>query len=968
MNRDNILAEDDTNCRQSPSELILVSGHSGTGKSSLVDNMKEESSMNECSSGHYFVTGKFDKIQRNKPYSAVSEALNSLCDVIFCSEDCGRSNGDEWAGIGLAVKRELGIGGLKKLFPVIPKLRQIIAHAGNQEHGVENVEATPSAESSTIRGSQHSFLFTLCKFIRTVCNNCCILIWFLDDLQWADPESINLIKLLLTDKRTKNLLVVGSIRQDGVDVNDQQENYFGDIEEKDSIHITRIHLGNLDEGSVNTLISDLLQCDEEKTRSLTKSVQKKTQGNIFFVLQFLEALQEEGLLWYSLQAFKWIWADDERIQSTMSVSKNVADLVVKKIERMPQELQAVLMIASCLGFHFDTELLKLMFDGNEIWESLTKIPEKNDIDVLLVTAVEEGILDKVVDMGHSVVYKFSHDHVQDSSYSLLPTGKDLEIFHLRIGELLLKKMSSSGKSQRERLLFSIVNQFNRVSKDTFQSGKKLELAKLNYQAAKIAAASSAFSPTLKYLRNAIDFITGSNPWTHHYDFMLELCTLSMGIELSIGNEDACNDLINEVLKNAKSLEDKIPVYLIKMKLLVSIGKPLIDTMDVGFDVLSMLGEKIPRKVSLYDSSKAFLKTKFMLRNLSDAVLIAIPVMTNKRKIAAVEIISFLFGSSNFRGSRHQPLLVFRLVQLSIKYGFCSISPVALAMYGAFLCGPLNDMKNGIRFGKIALSMLERVEKTDKSLAIYMVHTFINHMTEPIYKSLDPLLNSYESGMQTGEIIGAVGSIVSYCETYVMAGLPLAPIEKDIRLYHQLLVEYEQKQALDMLLPMWQFVLNLLGKSEDPSKLTGEVMDQAKFIETQKRNKNSVIGGRARIYHLELTYLLCPIDYSANLLVRLVAFIKTSLLCPCYIRFRCLHGLIALAMARKTRNKKWFKLAKGATKQVKRWVEGKTGNILHLLLLMNAEYDSLSKSNEDVKRSFDLAISAGEGQQDGRHRV
>jgi len=279
------------------------------------------------------------------------------------------------------------------------------------------------------------------------------------------------------------------------------------------------------------------------------------------------------------------------------------------------------------------------------------------------------------------------------------------------------------------------------------------------------------------------------------------------------------------------------------------------------------------------------------------------------------------------------------------------------MYGAFLCGPLNDMKNGIRFGKIALSMLERVEKTDKSLAIYMVHTFINHMTEPIYKSLDPLLNSYESGMQTGEIIGAVGSIVSYCETYVMAGLPLAPIEKDIRLYHQLLVEYEQKQALDMLLPMWQFVLNLLGKSEDPSKLTGEVMDQAKFIETQKRNKNSVIGGRARIYHLELTYLLCPIDYSANLLVRLVAFIKTSLLCPCYIRFRCLHGLIALAMARKTRNKKWFKLAKGATKQVKRWVEGKTGNILHLLLLMNAEYDSLSKSNEDVKRSFDLAISA-----------
>ena len=610
------------------------------GKSSLAHHLeKPVHKHNGC-----FCSGKFDLQDRSLPYSGISEALIRLFEHILASRAKDRDRFDQ---VQSNVVTAIGEECQHVLRTLIPNLHELFAHETN--HSPEASKDQDLIDETNPLGSAQEkakLLFLLQQLIRVVCDIYGPVVILLDDLQWVDTASLELLHALATDRDIRGLLLLGCYRDNEVGDNHKLSLFLKELEKpgKETVRVTYVTVDNLDEHVITDMLQDLLQStDSSETQNLARILHERTFGNIFFMIQFLKSLREMKLLTYNLAQCQWRW-NNEEIKSRMNVTDNVAALMSLDMKsQLSNNARRVLEIAACLGNESDESTIVLVvtkmsekgLENGHSWEAPARA---DDVQVKqwLQDCVEGGYLYRQSDH-----YRFVHDIVQDAAISLI--GDDmLELLQFNVGKVLVENLSTE---QVEQSLFVMVDFLNHGAKlETLEENRSM-LVSLNLQAGKKALKSSAFEAAAKYLAFGIELL-GHDCWRdENYDLSLDLFSTAAQAEYCNGNLDESEAYIYVVLAQKGRLHDKLPVYVT----LIDIYKAQeqhTKALQTNLSVLKQLGAKFgPVGLLPLATVSSLRKTRRMLRNMDADDLLNLPSMSDKTKLMAMKLMDIALVSS-----------------------------------------------------------------------------------------------------------------------------------------------------------------------------------------------------------------------------------------------------------------------------------------------------------------------------------
>lgn len=904
------------------SELVLLSGAAGTGKSTLVQQIKRPLSKQ----AGYFVSGRFDPLVRASPYSAFIAAFTDLCDLILAQDE------DTLHDVATRLQQALGTRA-KLLTDLIPRLTHLI---GDHQEAA-NVGSLES---------QNQFNSLFRSFVRALSSTKHPIVLFLDDMHWADDASMNLLKMLSTDTQSNGLLFIVSYRSNEVNDLHLLTHHLREIA-RCNVPITHIEVTNLSVDDVNDLVSTSLRLSGRLTKSLTSIIYRKTHGNVFFVKQFLRTLCDEGLLCFSAKDMRWRW--DEAAVHAKNLSDNVVELMASKMTRLSRDAQGVLKIAGAVGSSFDEDILRLAISTGVLQEgpelTTDDKPHNGTLDQILASLIYEGLIDKLVG---SARYKFAHDRIQQAAYTLIPERKRARL-HLEIGRLMY---TDKKRMEIDRMLFVAVDQLNRGATKIKNPLERIDLARLNLKAGKRAILSSAFISAAAYFKAGISVLPKDH-WQSQYNLSLELFCKLADAEYCNGHFFRMEGVIEKICQFGRTFEDKFPAYCSLMKA-SGVNGNTHEAFNIGLDMLAQLGETFPEEIDKKSVLLDFVKTKMALVGKTDETLASLPRMENSTKVAAMKVLSDMFAHAVIGRQDYIPLVANRMVRLTLTHGASTESAFGFACYAMMLCGPVGDIKNGGRYGRLALSLLERFDcKEWFAHVTAIVNVAVTHWHEPLHLTLQPFLSSYRIGMEVGDLEYAMYSLWDWCNHAFLSGKNLTTVAQDMKSYALQMTEYGHYAVRSNLLTIWQCVLNLMGRSDDPLSLTGEAMNQQEFIKESKENTMAL--SLMHVCRLMLAFTFREYELAATLAEKTRDVIHIF---PGYAMVwvqAFYDGMTAFALAGKTGKKKWMVHGKNVKKKLKQWARYCPETFLSKFFLLRAEHYAAKGESMAALKSFDAAI-------------
>ena len=782
-------------------ELILVEGYSGVGKTSLVN----ETHRSITKKRGYFIKGKFDQYQKNIPYSAIIQALNEFIEYLLTESEESLA---EWKR---KINKVLGQSG-QVLLDVLPNLEVII---GKQEA----VQELPPNES------KNRFNYIFRSFIRVISQKKHPVVLFVDDMQWADGASLSLLNVLMTDSENRYLLIIGAYRDNEVTSAHPLMIMVKSLQQQNA-SVSSIVLDNLRYEDIQKIITESLKSQILQVKQLSYLVYRKTHGNAFFATQFLESLHEEMLLEFDLESKQWQW-DIVKIEEKKT-TENVVELMTAKIEKLPKDTQEILKYAACVGDKFDLQMLR----------NVSSYSLKDIFDRIWV-AIEEGIVlpldenykhiailseDPAIEQRINARFKFLHDRVQQAVYSLISDSNRFEM-HYKVGKII-KDITSD--DELESKIFDIVNQLNVGVALLEDQEERYELARLNLIAGRRAKASAAYEPAYDYFYAGVALLDAVG-WKDEYALALSLHNEAAEAAYLSGNGNGMEQFVSGVLINANEFLDKVPVYDTKIQFLISKGK-MQAAIKLAVSTLRKLKVGFPKRVTKLHLLREIIRIEGLMTGKKIFDLADLPRMKNEKKLAAMRILSGISLAAYVSGSPLYPMIIFRQVQLSIKYGNALVSTYAYSSYGIILCGVLGKLNQGYRFGELSIKILEQHNSERFKARTYMVtNVMIRHWKEPLENSLQSLLKSYRKGIDTGFFEYAAFSIFMYIYYSFATGRELNEIEKEANMYIGATYGLKQINPYHNIKLLRQTFLNYLGKADDPAVLEGKEYD----LELQK---------------------------------------------------------------------------------------------------------------------------------------
>ncbi|WP_293270597.1 hybrid sensor histidine kinase/response regulator [Microcoleus sp. PH2017_02_FOX_O_A] len=815
-------------------EMILVSGYSGIGKSCLVNEVQKPIVRQRG----YFIGGKFDQFKRNIPYASVIQAFQSLIRQLLTESTASIQT---WKQKLLAA---LGTSG-KVVTDVIPEVELII---GKQP---EVPELGPTE-------SQNRFNRVFKQFISVFTAKEHPLVVFLDDLQWADSASLKLIELLVTDSDSKYLLIIGAYRDNEVSATHPLIATIENIQKTAVITpeiVSNIVLAPLEFSHVEQLISETLKSNiSENIKLLAELLFNKTQGNPFFLTQLLRTLYQENLLVYDFPSSTWQW-DLGHIQAIGITDCNVVELIARNIRKLPVSAQSALKLAACIGNQFKLEVLSIVSEKSQketalnLWDALQAglvLPLSNDYKIPLVFEGLETGLAGLQDV--KVDYKFLHDKVQQAAYSLIPDGEK-QATHVKIGQLLL---NNTPPSEIEENVFDIVNQLNFGVEFIADKAAKNELAKLNLIAGKKAKASNAYEATIRYLNVGLALINSpqspvsiGSSWQTDYDLTLNLHVEAAEAEYLNTNFERSQELADIVLQQATNLLDKVKVYELQIQSYLSQNQ-MVEAIDTGLKALEILGftlSEIPPQGL----------TAIKLPQLDE--LENVPVMTDSYQLAAMRILSAVVSPVFVAKPELLPQVIFTMVDFSIKRGHSALGAIAYIWYGLLLAGALGEIDAGYHSGQLALKLLEQFNaKQFKCKVYHLFNTFVRHWKEHAKETIAPLIESVQSGLETGDLEFSSYAALNSCSCPFLIGEQLENVEHKQVQYFTLVQNLKQELSMELLGIWGQIILNLRGISANKSQLIGEKFNEAEILPRLQQANNYMSLFNVYLAKLLLNYL------------------------------------------------------------------------------------------------------------------
>jgi len=711
-------------------ELVLVSGYSGIGKSSVVNELHKELVPHRG----LFAFGKFDQYKRDVPYATLAQAFQALVRSLLGKSDT------ELAIWRDTLRDALGLNG-RLIVDLVPELRLIIG------------EQAPAPELP-LQQAQARFQLVVRRFVNVFARPEHPLVLFVDDLQWIDPGTLDVMEHLVTHSDVQHLLVIGAYRDNEVDANHPLVHRMNTIRQAGTPS-QEISLVPLTRADVQQLLADTLRCELARTDSLAQLIHHKTAGNPFFLIQFLHALADEGLLTFDHAHAEWSW-DVDRIRAK-GYTDNVVDLMVGKLRRLPQDTQAALQQLACLGHTAETAMLSQLLETAE-----------DQVHSAVWAAVRLDLVERTADG-----YQFVHDRVQEAAYSLIP--KDSRpAAHLRIGRLLT---THTPRERREEAIFEIVNQLNRGAALIAAPEERESLAQLNLIAGQRASASAAYASALTYLVAGAELLPVDG-WERLHDLAFALGLHRAACEYVTGELGPAEARLAALATLAGTPVERAAVAGLRIDLHFTLDQSD-RAISIGLEYLRQVGIDWSPHPSAEDAKREYDRIWSQLGTRAIEDLIALPVLTDPTSLAILDILAKLATPAFVNEHNLQVLVSCRAVNLSLERGHAEASCNAytfLAMIAGALFG---NYQAGYRFGRLGCELAERhgwmrvQPRTDLPFGLAILP-----WTKPVRSCRDWLRRAFEVGTSVGDVVYASTSGPHINTNMLLAGDHLVDVERE----------------------------------------------------------------------------------------------------------------------------------------------------------------------------------------------
>ncbi|MBD2355897.1 serine/threonine-protein kinase PknK [Tolypothrix sp. FACHB-123] len=919
-------------------EIMLVAGFSGIGKTAVVNEVHKPIVRQKG----YFIKGKFDQYQRNIPFSAFVLALRELMSQLLTETDAQLQ---QWQTKILSALGENG----QVIIEVIPELEQII---GTQ----------PVAVELTGSAAQNRFNLLFQKFIQVFTTPEHPLVIFLDDLQWADSESLQLMQMLISEAETGYLLLIGAYRNNEVSPAHPLMLLLNDIGKTGSI-INTITLNSLKLSDLNDLIADTLSCPASLAVPLTELVYRKTQGNPFFATQLLKALYEEGYI--NFDSKKGYWQGDIVQIQALTLTDDVVEFMALQLQKLPSATQSILKLAACIGNTFDLANLAIVYEKSlaetavDLWKALQE-------GLILPTSevykfFQEESATKNQNSGeflglnsHTCVYKFLHDRVQQAAYTLIPEEQK-QATHLKIGQLLLHNTTPA---QQEEKVFEIVNQLNIGKNLLTEETQQIELAQLNLKAGRKARAATAYKAALKLFLTGIGLLSHSS-WQTQYKLTLALYEAATEAAYLSGNLEQMTQFATVILEQAQCLLDKVKVYEIRIQA-AQAQHQFLKAVEIALDILACLGISFPQQPSPSDIGQACAVTQTILAGREPLDLIALPLMQEPEKVAAIRILAGVSSSAYVATPNLLPFIILEQVNLSVKYGNISYSANGYAYYGLMLCGVMGEIERGYQFGQLAHLVLEQLNAKEMIARAYVgVHCSVWHWKEPLRNTLPFLRKGYQSGLETGDLESATICAFVYVMHSWFIGKELNDLSVESAAFYVQLTQLKQEGLLSHLTIFQQAILNLISDSPQAWELIGDAFNQEQMLPKIEQAGDQT----ALCYFYTSRLLLCYWFGQFELAVAAAIAIEKYLggatglfLVPLFHTYDSLAHLAIYSQVSQAEKENIQQRVIANQEKLKNWAEHVPGNHLHKYYLVEAEWQRTLDNKAEAIKYYDLAIA------------
>jgi predicted ATPase/signal transduction histidine kinase/AmiR/NasT family two-component response regulator len=759
-------------------ELVLVAGQPGTGKSALVRELAAPGARGRA----YFIDGKFDQYQRNVPYSALASAFGALMGQFLTEPE------ERVAHWRRALRAALGSNG-QVLVEAIPDLTFLI---GPQP---------PVARLGPAEAEQR-FNVVFQGFLEVVCSAEHPLLLFLDDLQWADTATLRLMKQMMTDPGVHHLLIIGAYRDDEVDGAHLLTLALGQLRAGDAA-VTRVTLGPLGIEDVRQVLAAALQRSPDDCTELAELVLAKTEGNPFFVDQFLRTLYQDRLLRFDRVLRGWRW--ELSAIRALRITDNVVDLMIERIRKLPAATQRVLDFAACTGSVFDAGTLAIICEDDPV-----------AIHGHLLPAIELGLVlplsapdARPTDTGSAPVaaagfHAFAHDRVQQAAYGLVSSQERSRV-HLRIARLLEHAL---GPEQREQRLFELAEHFVLGAGLLDDPSERQRVARLCLTAGKRAQEAMARDSSLRFLLAGLALVPAPR-WQEHYELTRDLALATVETAYLTDHVDAAEALCEEILASARDVFDEVAVRELQIISHV-MRRRLPEAMAIGLDTLSMLGVEVPRAPEQVAGRVPELLGQLRLDEAGVAALEDLPRLTDPRAAMILRVLERTGSAAFYLDPPLRTLLLLTQVALCMRHGHSSQSAIVYAHYAAMLCGAEPDLAD--RLGALALRLADHfpdpaVEVRTKCVFYSWVHPW----SHPMREAAEPFRALVQSGLQLGEMEFAAYGAAWYPWYRFYLGDSLDVVHHEISVFVALARRHDMVMALAGLATWEPVIRELLGQ-------------------------------------------------------------------------------------------------------------------------------------------------------------
>ncbi len=892
-------------------EIIFITGEAGIGKSSLAHDMARSI----VGKRGYFIAGKYDQFRGTIPYSGVKQAFQGFVPQLLTQSD------EQLGHLKERLLAALSPNG-KIITDAIPEIELII---GKQ----------PDVPELDPKETQNRFTLCFKNLIHVFADNNTPFVFFMDNMQWADPASFRLFQAVCSDRELQNTLFIGAYRDMEMPAGHpllQVRETFGAA----GIAVNILRLTALTPATIQKLIDALLHGAPDASLSLAQVVYDKTKGNPFFVHQFLKMLHDQHHLTFD-HAAGWVW-DLKQIRK-LQVTENVVRFMSDQFHQLPSTHQQILKYGACIGNRFDLETLSFVSK-----RSLTEI-----------LSILDGLTNENLIYRAGNVYGFQHNRIQETAYLLL-TPEERERIHYEIGQ---RELVSTPPEQMPQRAFYICDQLNLAHRLLSSQAERTRLAELNLKAGISAKEAAAYDAAAAYFTAGIELLP-QDAWQTGYALTYALHIEQMECLYLNRNFEQAEKLFEIVGAQATTKIDKARAYNV-MIILYTIKRAPRDAMELGIEALKIFNIHIPIDIGKAQVALELTKALFNLKKVGLEKIPDLPLMKDAELLAVNELMLNIGHPAFYASRNHFAFFALRSFNYCLTRGLVPHASIAFIIMATIVQNNLGNYELAGKLGEMALKLNQKMD--NRQFDATVLHTFaffIQHWKKHLRHDLDIYARVHELAVNTGNYIYVGHSINALAEARLSLDYRLDDILSDLKKHEDFIAHSKNTLISREYYQIIQWISALKGLTPVRHDLSGNGLDLEEHI-AQFRREENIFGLCLSLLH-KMTLLVSYRKYEEALpvAVELDRHIP-SIMGPAMIAGYYYHySFILIALLREAspyRQRRYTLTLQRNLKMLRKWASLCPENFSHMHDLICAEYAGYEGQFQEAVKRYHSAITS-----------